>query len=112
MPSTRFDWIVIALATAFVVVFALVVVPQFIDDGFDIIGAFDAGFVNPYASGFAIDTIFTYAILFAWVVYEAQYRDVQHGWVALVLGLVIGVALGLALYLLIRHKEIGPQTWR
>lgn len=112
MPSTRFDWIVITLAAVFVVLFAAVFVPQFIEDGFDIIGAFEAGFVNPYASGFAIDTLMTYAVLFAWVVYEAQYREVQHGWVALVLGAVIGVALGLAVYLLIRHREIGPQTWR
>ena len=112
MPETRFDWILIAIAAAFVVALTAIVVPTFVDDGLDIVHAIDEAFVNPYASGFATDIVFTYLILFAWVVYEANYRDVQHGWVALVLGFLIGVAVGLAAYLLIRHKEIGPQTWR
>lgn len=112
MPDTRFDWIVITLAVAFMAVLVVVAVPTFVDDGLDIVHAVDQAFVNPYSSAFTIDILFTYAIFFAWVVYEAQYRDVRHGWVALVLGLVIGVAVGLASYLLIRHKEIGPQTWR
>jgi hypothetical protein len=112
MPSTRFDWIVIALASAFVVALAILLVPTFVADNLDLVHAFDQALINPYATGFATDLLFTYLILFAWVVYEANYRDVRHGWVALVLGLLVGVSVGLATYLLIRHREIGPQTWR
>jgi uncharacterized protein DUF2834 len=112
MPETRFDWVLIALGLAFVVTIGIVLVPTFLDDGLDLGHAFAQALVNPYASGFAIDLLFTYAVLFAWVVYEYQYRDVQHGWVALVLGFLIGVSVGFVAYLLIRHREIGPQTWR
>lgn len=112
MPQTRFDWILIALGAAFVLTLGIVALPTFLEDGLSLVSALEGSFANPYASGVAIDILFTYAVLAAWVIYEYQYRDVQHGWVALVLGLIIGVAVGLALYLLIRHKEIGPQTWR
>jgi hypothetical protein len=112
MPETRFDWILIALGLGFVVTIGVVVVPTFLADGLNVVTALDDAFANTYASGFAIDTLFTYFVLAAWVIYEYQYRAVQHGWVALVLGLVIGVAAGLVFYLLIRHREIGPQTWR
>ena len=67
-------------------------------------------FANPYAAGVSLDIIFTYAVLAAWVVYESQHRRVRHGWVALVLGLLVGVAVGLVVYLLVRHREIGPQN--
>jgi hypothetical protein len=112
MPNTRFGQIVIALAAACMATLAVVVLPTFVADGLDIGRAFDLAVVNPYASGFATDVFFTYAILITWVVYEAKYRDVRHGWVAVVLGLLLSVALGLALYLLIRHRDLGPQDWR
>ena len=112
MPETRFDWVLIALGVAFIATIGIVVIPTFLDDGLNLITAVDEAFANPYASGVAIDLLFTYVVLAAWVIYEYQYRDVQHGWIALVLGLVVGVAIGLVFYLLIRHREIGPQTWR
>jgi hypothetical protein len=112
MPRTRFDWIVITLAAVFVVMLAVFLVPTFVDDGLDLGYAFDQALINPYATGFATDLLFTYLILVAWVVYEANYRGVRHGWIAIVLGFLIGVSVGLATYLLIRHREIGPQDWR
>ena len=112
MPSTRFDWIITALAAACMATLAVVVLPTFVSDGLDVVRAFDQAFINPYATGFAIDAFSTYAILIAWVVYEARYRDVRQGWVAVALGLLLSVALGLALYLLIRNRAIGPASWR
>jgi hypothetical protein len=112
MPDTRFDWLIALLGVAFIATFAYVVVPPFIDDNLDLASAVQDAFVNPYASGFAIDAIFTYAVLVVWIVHESVYREIRHGWLAIVLGLVAGVAVGLVVYLLIRHREIGPQTWR
>jgi hypothetical protein len=112
MPQTRFDWILIALAAAFVLTLGVVTVSTFLDDGLSLVAVLDGSFANPYASGVAVDLLFTYAVLAAWVIYEYQFRDVRHGWVALVLGLLVGVAVGLVTYLLIRHREIGPQNWR
>lgn len=111
MPRTGFDWVLVALAGAFAVLFLLVVAPTFFGDGLNIFTAVDGMFANPYAAGVSIDIIVTYAVLAAWVIHENQHRGVQHGWVALALGL-IGVAIGLVAYLLIRHRDVGPQTWR
>jgi hypothetical protein len=112
MPSTRFDWILVALAAACMAVLAVVFFLPFLGDGLDFVRAFDLALVNPYSSGFAVDVLFTYAILIVWVVHEARSGDVRHGWVAVVLGLLISVAVGLALYLLIRRRGIGPTSWR
>jgi hypothetical protein len=112
MPDTRFHWTLLFLAAAFTAALAVVVVPPLIEDDLGVIQAFRDGFANPYASGFALDTMFTFLVLTVWVVYEAQYRGVRRGWIALVVCLVPGVAAGLATYLLIRHQKIGPQTWR
>jgi Terpene cyclase DEP1 len=112
MPDTRFDWILAALGAVFAVVSFAVIFPQFADDNLNLVTAVDGMFANPYAAGASVDIIFTYLVLAAWVIYEYQYRGVQHGWISLVIGLVIGVAAGLVVYLLVRHREIGPQTWR
>ena len=110
MPQTRFDWILIALGTLFVMLIIVVSYPTFFGNGLNVVHAVDEMFANPYAAGVSIDIIFTYLVLAAWVIYEYQYRGVQHGWVSLVIGLVIGVAAALVAYLLVRHREIGPQT--
>ena len=111
MPDTRFDWVLMGLAAAFVVVLAVVVGPTFFGDGLNVFTAFEKSFVNPYAAAVSVDALFTYALLAAWVIYESQHREVRHGWLALVLGL-IGITVGLAFYLLVRHREIGPQARR
>lgn len=92
------------LALGFTVVFFAVVGPQLAIDK-DVVYGLGQGFVNPYSSGYAWDIVFSYAVLAAWVIYEAVAKGVKHGWVALVLGFVPGVAVGLAAYLLIRARQ-------
>ena len=89
----------------FTTVFAVVVLPPLIAEP-DVIGAFAAGFVNPYASGYATDVLVCWGILAAWVAHEARRFGVRHGWICLVLGVVPGVAVGFALYLLIRRSQL------
>jgi hypothetical protein len=80
-------------------------VPPLVGDP-DILGAFAAGFVNPYSSGYSTDVIVCWLILAAWVAFEAKSRSVKHGWVCLALGVIPGVAVGLAAYLLIRSRQV------
>lgn len=101
MGTNAFRAVLILLAAAFTIVFVAVCIPPFLQDP-DILAAFGAGFVNPYASGYALDIFFTWAVLAAWVVYEAKVKGIRHGWVALALGVVPGVAAGFACYLLLR----------
>ncbi|AJD47101.1 hypothetical protein S7S_03395 [Isoalcanivorax pacificus W11-5] len=74
-------------------------------DNPDILGAALAGFVNPYAAGYATDTIMCWCVLAVWVLYEARATGIKYGWIALVLGVVPGVATGFAIYLLIRLNQ-------
>lgn len=95
----------IALAgLGFALAFALTVLPPLLEDG-DLLGAFAAGFVNPYASGYALDAIFCWVILLLWVIHERLRYRVQHGWLAVLLGVAPGVATGLAVYLLLRRQQ-------
>lgn len=97
---------VLLFAVAFFTVFFLsVVVPPLIANP-DIVGAFAAGFVNPYSSGYSVDVLVCWVILAAWVAYEAKTYSVRRGWVCLVLGIVPGVAVGFAMYLFIRASQI------
>lgn len=105
MTDTWFRRLLWLLAVGFLVVFCVVVVPPLLRD-FDVIGAFAAGFVNPYSSGYALDVIFCWCVLAVWVAYEAKVHGVRHGWVALVLGVVPGVATGFAVYLLLRRRQL------
>ena len=105
MTERRFRLATISLAILFTVYFCAVVVPPLIENP-DIVGAFAAGFVNPYASGYSADVLVCWAILAVWVWYEASNMSVRHGWLCLVLGVVPGVAVGLAMYLLLRHRQI------
>ena len=92
------------LALGFAVLFAAVVVPPLLASG-DVLGAFAAGFVNPYSSGYALDAISCWLVLAVWVIYEAKSRHVRYGWVALLLGVAPGVATGFAVYLLLRMRR-------
>ena len=82
------------------------VVPPLIEHP-DIIGAFAAGFVNPYASGYSADVFCCWAILLIWVIYEAP--QVKYGWICLLLGIIPGVAVGFALYLLLRINQLKQE---
>jgi len=53
-------------------------------------GAFSAGFVNPYSSGYSADVILCWVTLVIWVMYEAKVYSVKYGWICLVLGVVPG----------------------
>lgn len=93
-----------AAALAFLAVFCAVVVPPLLAHP-DVAGAFAAGFVNPYASGYSADTLSCWAILSIWIVYERSTLGVRHGWISIVLGVMPGVAVGFALYLLLRLRR-------
>ena len=106
MSEKLFRGFLILAALAFTSVFAVVVVPPLLANP-DVLGAFAAGFVNPYASGYSTDVFFCWGILALWVLYEARNLDVKHGWVCLLLGIVPGVAVGFALYLFLRHHQVS-----
>ena len=105
MNEQTFRVALIALAVAFTAIFSAVVVPPLIENR-DVLGAFAAGFVNPYSSGYSADVIVCYCILAAWIWHEAATLSIRYGWVCLILGLVPGVAVGFALYLLIRQRQL------
>ncbi len=105
MTEKQFRVSILAVALAFTALFCVVVVPPLIDNP-DVLGAFGAGFVNPYASGYSADVIACWLILAIWVAFEAKSRSVKHGWLCLVLGIVPGVAVGLAAYLLLRSNQL------
>jgi len=89
----------------FVIFFSASVVPALIKD-FDVLGAFAAGFVNPYSSGYSADVIACWLILVVWVIYEKTKLNIQHGWVCVLLGIVPGVAVGFAAYLILRLRQL------
>lgn len=106
MSESVFRTIVICAAIFFTSFFAWVVLPPLIEDR-DVWGAFTAGFVNPYSSGYSTDVLVCWVILAAWVAYEARAYSVRKGWVCVLLGIVPGVAVGFAFYLLLRAKQVG-----
>ena len=105
MSDRSFRVAVTVVSLAFAVFFSVVVIPPLIDDP-DILGAFGAGFVNPYASGYSADVIACWVILAIWIVFEATSLSVKHGWLCLVVGVVPGVAVGFAAYLVLRFNQI------
>ena len=84
MNRRVFEIASIGVAVCFTLLFCLLVVPALISD-FDIIGAFAAGFVNPYSSGYSADVILSWVALAIWVIYEAKTYSVKHGWICLAL---------------------------
>ena len=92
------------MGLGFAFVFGIIVVPAFLNNP-DIIGAFVAGFVNPYSSGYSLDTIFCWMILAVWVLFESKTKGIRYGWITLLLGVIPGVATGFALYLLLRLRQ-------
>jgi len=109
MAETIFKTIIIAATLVFLAVFAFVVTPPLLENP-DVVGAFAAGFVNPYSSGYSTDVLACWVILSAWIIYERQTLGIRHGWLCIVLGLIPGVALGFALYLLMRMRQLGKEA--
>jgi hypothetical protein len=104
MQKELFRILLWLLALGFAAAFAVIVLPPLLKSP-DIVGAFAAGFVNPYASGYALDAILCWCVLAVWVWHEATTAGVRHGWIALLLGIVPGVTTGFAVYLLIRLSQ-------
>lgn len=103
MSEKTFKISMALIAATFSLLFSAIVIPPFIENP-EVIGAFAAGFVNPYASGYSADVFSCWAILLVWVIYEAP--KVKHGWICLLIGIVPGVAVGLAIYLIMRTKQL------
>lgn len=109
MSENSFLTLTALLGIAFAIIFCVVVVPPLIASG-DVIGAFAAGFVNPFASGYSTDVLMCWAVLAVWVIYEARAHQIKHGWIALLVGVAPGVATGFALYLILRHRQMKAAT--
>ena len=105
MNETIFKYVMLGIAGAFTLVFAIIVMPPLIENP-DPIGALAAGFVNPYSSGYSADVIFCWVALAFWILYEAKTLSVKHGWVCLLVGAFPGVAVGFPLYLILRNSQI------
>lgn len=104
MNKKIFNQIIIILGFTFAVVFSVIVIPPFFNNP-DVFGAFAAGFVNPYSTGYSLDTIFCWIILAVSVIHEQETKKIKYGWIALVLGVVPGVATGIAFYLWLRMRH-------
>lgn len=104
MRSNLFQVLVLGLGAAFAAAFGVIVVPPLLESR-DVAGAFAAGFVNPYASGYSLDTIICGLILYVWVFYERVNHKVRHGWVVVPLSLLPGVATAFAVYLFLRSRQ-------
>lgn len=109
MTKKTFEILVSLIAIGFVFFFSVSVIPALIAD-FDIIGAFAAGFVNPYSSGYSVDVIACWLILLVWVLHEKSSLNINHGWVCLIVGIVPGVAVGFAAYLILRYRQINEPS--
>ena len=105
MTERQFLYAVGAVGIAFTLAFSFTVAPLLLQT-FDILGAITAGFVNPYSTGFALDTLSSWLVLTIWIAYEAKTLNVRYGWVAVLLGLIPGTVTGLAFYLVLRTVQL------
>ena len=108
MPSGIYQAVVGLLGAAFTLFFFIYVLPPALASG-DILGAFAAGFVNPFAAGYSMDTIICGLILIVWVLYERAAMGMRHGWIAIPLVFIPGVATAFAYYLLMRAHQLPRQ---
>lgn len=108
MGKAAFEYAVGALGAAFTLAFALLVAPPALSSG-DVLGAFAAGFVNPYSTGYALDAILCGLILIVWMLHERSTRKIKHGWVVIPLSFAPGVATALAVYLVLRSRQLSQQ---
>lgn len=109
MSARAFHISVGLVALAFTAIFISTVVPALLADG-DPIAAAMAGFVNPYASGYAWDAILCWVILTLWILYERHTLGIKQGWICILLGLVPGVAVGFGLYLILRTRNLNLKA--
>ncbi|MCQ6262521.1 DUF2834 domain-containing protein [Alloalcanivorax profundimaris] len=94
MPESIYKGMLVVAALFFTAFFTVTVLPPLFEKP-DIWGAFAAGFVNPYSSGYSTDVLVCWVILAVWVAYEAKAYEVRKGWICLLLGIVPGWRSGL-----------------
>lgn len=109
MSKKLFEWLVIALGAVFAALFFALVMPPLLKTG-DVIGAFAAGFVNPFSTGYSLDVIICAFILFVWIFYERRALGIKYGWIAIPLSFVPGVATAFAFYLVLRLRQLSRET--
>lgn len=107
MRDQIFKTTIVLIAIIFTLIFGITIIPPFLENP-DIFGAFAAGFVNPYASGYSVDVFCCWAILIVWIIYESN--TIRYGWVCILLGLIPGVAVGFALYLVLRMRQLKASA--
>ena len=105
MCRNVFERLMIFLGLLFLATFLVIVVPPMYQSK-DVFGAFAAGFVNPYSTGYSIDAIICGVILIAWVIYERRALNIGYGWIVVPLSLVPGVATAFAFPLVIRSRQL------
>ena len=108
MNQRTFEVSVLLLGGAFAVFFFVIVFPPLLESG-DVVGAFAAGFVNPFASGYSTDVIICALILLVWVIYERRQIGIRHGWVVIPLSFFPGVAVAFAVYLVLRNRQLSSE---
>lgn len=96
------------LGLGFTLFFVLFVFPPALENG-DLMGAFAAGFVNPFATGYSVDVIICGLILIVWILHERTAIGIRHGWVCIPLVFIPGVATAFALYLLLRAHQLSKR---
>ncbi len=109
MSRTVYRGLLWLLALLFAAGFAAIVLPAYLADRPGLFAAFAGGFVNPYASGYALDAILCWWVLAVLVAHDAHAHGIRRGWIALLLGIVPGVATGFAVYLLMRSRQMEAR---
>ncbi|MEL6258401.1 MAG: DUF2834 domain-containing protein [Pseudomonadota bacterium] len=105
MTKDFFEGAVLVVGAGFAVAFSVIVIPALLETG-DVPGAFAAGFVNPFSSGYSLDVILCGAILVIWMLYERSALKIRHGWVVVPLSFTPGVATAFAVYLVMRSRQL------
>lgn len=108
MTDKVFQRALLYIAIAFTAFFTWTIIPPLLAD-LDVVGAFAAGFVNPYAAGYSTDVILCWCVLALWVWHERP-LNIRGRWWCLALGIVPGVVVGFALYLVLRSHQLKPGT--
>ena len=108
MNTKLFRCLVAVIGIAFTLAFCIIVVPAFLKNS-NLYDAFMAGFVNPFAAGFALDVIACWLILCVWMLHERR-EGMRYWWVVILLGIVPGVAAALSAYLFFRLNHDRRQV--
>jgi hypothetical protein len=78
MSRTVFKACLILVALLLTITFCVLMIPALIEN-FDIIAAFGAGSVNPFAAGYSTELLFYWIVLAVWVWFEASNDGIRHG---------------------------------